>query len=95
MSSIVYVDESGDLGWSFSAPYRSGGSSRYLTVAALCVPSNQKHIPKRAIKDLYEKFKWPTTVEKKWQQMTPAERQPSLVSRRQCAPSIRIFIYTS
>ncbi len=74
MSSIVYVDESGDLGWDFSAPYRSGGSSRYLTIAALCVPSDKKHIPKRAIKDLYQKFKWSTSVEKKWNQMTPAER---------------------
>ncbi len=74
MSSIIYLDESGDLGWNFSAPYRSGGSSRYLTVAALCVPSDKKHIPKRAIKDLYEKFKWPTRVEKKWQQMAPVER---------------------
>jgi hypothetical protein len=74
MSSIVYLDESGDLGWNFSAPYRSGGSSRYLTIAALCIPSAKKHIPKRAIKDLYERFYWATTVEKKWKQMTPAER---------------------
>lgn len=74
MSSIVYLDESGDLGWNFSAPYRNGGSSRYLTIAALCVPSSKKHIPKRAVKDLYKKFKWPTTIEKKWQQMIPAER---------------------
>ncbi len=74
MSSVIYLDESGDLGWNFSAPYRHGGSSRYLTVAALCVPSDKKHIPKRAIKDLYDKFNWPTNAEKKWQQMTPRER---------------------
>ena len=74
MSSVIYVDKSGDLGRNFTAPYRHGGSSRYLTVAALCVPSGKKHIPKRAIRDLYDKFKWPTAVEKKWQQMKPAER---------------------
>jgi Protein of unknown function (DUF3800) len=74
MGSIIYADESGDLGWNFSAPYRNGGSSRYLTIAALCVPSDKKHFPKRAIKDLYQKFKWPTNVEKKWQQMAPVER---------------------
>jgi uncharacterized protein DUF3800 len=64
MSSIIYLDESGDLGWNFTAPYRYGGSSRYLTIAALCVPSGKKHIPKRAIRELYDKFKWPTSVEK-------------------------------
>jgi hypothetical protein len=74
VSSIIYVDESGDLGWSFHAPYRSGGSSRYLTVAALCVPSKKKHIPKRVIKGLYKTFKWHTSVEKKWKDMRPSER---------------------
>jgi hypothetical protein len=74
VSSIIYVDESGDLGWSFGAPYRLGGSSRYLTVAVVCVPSSKKHIPKRVIKDLYRRLKWPTGVEKKWKDMGPTER---------------------
>jgi hypothetical protein len=74
MSSIIYVDESGDLGWNFSAPYRQGGSSRYLTIAALCVPTAKKHIPKRVIKDLYRTFKWTVGLEKKWSEMTPQER---------------------
>jgi hypothetical protein len=73
-SSIVYLDESGDLGWSFDAPHGSGGSSRYLTIGALCVPSAKKHIPKRIIRDLYDKFGWPTNVEKKWSAMTHEER---------------------
>ena len=74
MASIIYADESGDLGWTFTAPYRHGGSSRYLTVAALCVPAGKKHIPKRVIKDLYTTFKWPVGTEKKWNQMTLDER---------------------
>lgn len=37
MDITVYLDESGDLGWKFDAPYRSGGSSRYLTIAAIAV----------------------------------------------------------
>jgi hypothetical protein len=74
VSSIIYADESGDLGWSFAAPYRQGGSSRYLTVASLCVPSVKKHIPKRVIKDLYTKFHWRTTSEKKWTDMTDTQR---------------------
>lgn len=74
MALIIYLDESGDLGWDFSAPFRGGGSSRYLTIASLCVPSDKRHFPKRVIKTLYEKFGWPTSVEKKWSAMKAAER---------------------
>jgi hypothetical protein len=74
LSSIIYADESGDLGWSFAAPYRHGGSSRYLTVASLCVPSVKKHIPKQVIKDLDMKFHWRTSSEKKWTDMTDVQR---------------------
>ncbi|HTZ72611.1 MAG TPA: DUF3800 domain-containing protein [Candidatus Aquilonibacter sp.] len=74
MPLVVYLDESGDLGWSFGAPFRKGGSSRYLTIAALCVPSEKKHLPKRVIKKLYEKFNWPIHVEKKWSMMHRDER---------------------
>jgi hypothetical protein len=74
MALIIYLDESGDLGWSFDAPFRSGGSSRYLTIAALCVPSEKKHLPKRVIKKLYEKFGWRTDIEKKWSMMDETER---------------------
>src|SRR5262249_43025828 len=60
--------------WTFDAPYGAGGSSRYLTISAVCVPSAKKHIPKRVIRNLYDKFKWPTNVEKKWSSMTPEKR---------------------
>jgi hypothetical protein len=73
-AAVLYLDESGDLGWTFDAPYGAGGSSRYLTIASICVPTDKKHIPKRTIRDLYDKFKWPTNVEKKWSAMTPDER---------------------
>ena len=71
---IIYVDESGDLGWSFNLPYRSGGSSRFLTITAVCVPPEKKHVPKRVIRDLYNKFGWPTSEEKKWVDMGANER---------------------
>jgi len=73
-SALVYLDESGDLGWSFHAPHGAGGSSRYLTIGAICVPSAKKHIPKRVIRGLYNKFRWPTNIEKKWSMMTQDER---------------------
>jgi len=71
---IIYLDESGDLGWKFDAPYRRGGSSRHLTIASLVASQNKKHLPKRLIKKLYTKFKWPTNIEKKWSDMTFNER---------------------
>ncbi|WP_372029317.1 DUF3800 domain-containing protein [Pseudomonas kurunegalensis] len=71
---FIYLDESGDLGWKFDAPYRSGGSSRYLTIAALVSSEEKRHLPKRLIQKLYKKFKWPTTIEKKWSTMNATER---------------------
>ncbi len=71
---IIYLDESGDLGWKFTAPYRNGGSSRHLTIASLAVSPHNKHRPKRLIKKLYTKFNWPTNIEKKWADMTLEER---------------------
>lgn len=71
---IIYLDESGDLGWTFTAPYRVGGSSRHLTIASLAVTPSKKHLPKRLIRKLYTKFKWPTNIERKWADMTIAER---------------------
>jgi len=74
MALIIYLDESGDLGWSFAAPFRNGGSSRYLTIGAICVPSDKKHLPKRIIKKLYGQFGWTTSVERKWSMMNDPER---------------------
>jgi len=71
---IIYLDESGDLGWKFTAPYRNGGSSRHITIASLVVSPSNKHRPKRSIKKLYTKFNWPTNIEKKWADMTLNER---------------------
>jgi Protein of unknown function (DUF3800) len=75
MSAIFYIDESGDLGWNFTAPAGNGGSSRHLTISALCTPSAKKHIPKRFIKDLYSHFSWTHDEEKKWNEMNQTERQ--------------------
>lgn len=72
---VIYLDESGDLGWKFDAPYRQGGSSRFLTISAVCVPSEKKHLPRRLVKELYAKFKWPSDSERKWSIMTPDERE--------------------
>lgn len=73
--AIIYVDESGDLGWTFTAPYRSGGSSRYLTIAALLVAKEHKKHPKRLIKNLYSRTKASPSDEIKWVALDNTERQ--------------------
>jgi len=74
MSVVIFLDESGDLGWSFGAPYRNGGSSRHLTISAALVPHSAQHLPARLIKKMYQKFNWDPKVEKKWAFMKPKER---------------------
>lgn len=71
----IYIDESGDLGWSFEQPYGQGGSSRYLTIAALLVPDDLDHLPRRKVKDLYRYGKWDIKREKKWVEMSNDARQ--------------------
>jgi Protein of unknown function (DUF3800) len=54
----VYLDESGDTGWSFSKPYRAGGSSRFLCLAIMFLPKADRKRPKRIIADMYKKYRW-------------------------------------
>lgn len=94
MSVIIYLDESGDLGWKFDAPYRSGGSSRYLTIGAICVPPEKKHMPKRVVKGLYTKFGWPIGKEVKWSDMASKERKEfSQRAKAMCDSHRDIFLH--
>lgn len=70
----IALDESGDLGWKFDAPYRNGGSSRYLTIASILYPQEKNKHPKRLVKKLYTKFKWNTQSEVKWADMSSPQR---------------------
>jgi len=54
----VFLDESGDLGWSFNEQYRAGGSSRYITLAFMFLPLQHIRRPKRIIQSLYRRYKW-------------------------------------
>lgn len=72
--STIYLDESGDLGWAFGAPYRAGGSSRFLTIAAVVTPNTHTHLPARVIRDLYTERKWSTAKEKKWTDLSDSAR---------------------
>lgn len=52
----AYLDESGDLGWKFDAPYMNGGSSRYFTISTIIVHEKDKHRLERAVKKFREKL---------------------------------------
>ncbi|MCM1225201.1 MAG: DUF3800 domain-containing protein [Lachnospiraceae bacterium] len=55
MAINVYLDESGDLGWTLDKPYGKGGSSRYLTIAFVVCPSEKKHLLQRIVRDVYKR----------------------------------------
>jgi hypothetical protein len=75
VTATIYIDESGDLGWSFEKPYGNGGSSRFLTICAVVVTSDDlAHLPGRLVRDMYKAHKWPTNKEKKWTGMSNAAR---------------------
>ena len=69
----IYLDESGDLGWKFDQPFRAGGSSQYLTLSFLVLPSGHIKRPKKIIRDLYRKYDWQS--EKKAADATPNQKR--------------------
>ena len=73
-SVFVYLDESGDLGWKFTAPYLAGGSSRYLTIAAVCIPPTKIHLLERLLRAMYVKYKWAPNKERKFVQLSASQR---------------------
>lgn len=67
MPATIYIDESGDLGWTLDKPYGNGGSSRFLTISAVVADSDDAAIqPARVMRDMYRAHKWDPSVEKKW-----------------------------
>ncbi len=70
----VYLDESGDLGFTFNRPFRKGGSSRYLTIAFLLIPKKLSYLPKRIVKKIYKRKKQNTDVEIKGSELTSSDK---------------------
>ena len=52
----VYIDESGDLGWTLDKPNRNGGSSRYITITSLVIEEFEEKYVTRFISDIYKKI---------------------------------------
>lgn len=61
----IYIDESGDLGWTFDKPNRNGGSSRYITISGIMILPEEEKFVKRFIKDIYKKYNLTPRIEKK------------------------------
>ncbi|MEQ5855426.1 DUF3800 domain-containing protein [Halomonas sp. EF61] len=69
MQRLIFLDESGDLGWKFDAPFGQGGSSRHITIASAftCIDA-KKHLA-RTVKKLKKEAGWPPRGEMKWVDM--------------------------
>lgn len=75
MATNVYLDESGDLGWSFAKPYRHGGSSRYLTIAFIACPSEKTHLIKRIVRSVYKRTKTNPSIELKGSSLNIGDKE--------------------
>lgn len=75
MDVEIFLDESGDFGWSFTKPYGNGGSSRYLTLAAVIVPVGKAQLLQRIIRGFYKKRKRKIKKELKSTNLSAKERQ--------------------
>lgn len=65
-SALVFLDESGDLGWKLDAPYRQGGSSRYFTIAVAIGGQNHHRKFGQLMRDVHHFNGWTSKQEKKW-----------------------------
>ncbi len=71
----IYLDESGDLGWSFDKQYRKGGSSRFLTIAFIICPSDKKNLLTRIVKKVYNRLKIDFSTEIKGSSLNSTQKQ--------------------
>lgn len=90
---IAYLDESGDLGWSFDRPYGHGGSSRYLTIAFMVCPKSKAHIPKRIVKKLYQRKKQSTSKELKAKDLSIGDRKYFAINAKKIHEQYGCFSY--
>ena len=76
MSGVqIYLDESGDFGWTLDKPHQKGGSSRFLTLAAAVVPQHKSHLLAKIVRDIYKTRKRPLAHELKSVDLSAGERK--------------------
>ena len=67
----IYIDESGDLGWTLNKPNRNGGSSKFITITGIVINNEEEKYISRFIADIYKKYNLTTNVEKKGANFVP------------------------
>ncbi len=80
MRTLIYLDESGDLGWTFDKPYQQGGSSRKLSIAAIVIPENKVKLITRIVSAMYRKRNRPFSTELKSVDLNSKERAAFVAS---------------
>lgn len=75
MSTSIYLDESGDLGWTLDKPHNHGGSSRFLTLAAVIIPTAKTHLITRVVRGIYKARGRSKASELKSVELRPHERE--------------------
>jgi len=77
---LIFLDESGDLGWSFDKPHQKDGSSRFITIAGIAIEQNRLKFLNRFIDNLYERCHFAYDLEKKGSRFSN-EEAASIVRR--------------
>jgi hypothetical protein len=67
----IYIDESGDLGWTLDKPNRHGGSSKYITITGIIISANEEKYISRFINGIYKKYNLTPNIEKKGANFIP------------------------
>lgn len=67
----VYIDESGDLGWTLDKPNRNGGSSKFITITGIVIEDHDEKYINRFIADIYKKYHLTPKIEKKGANFSP------------------------
>jgi len=95
---LIFLDESGDLGWSFDKPHTKGGSSRYITIAGVVVEQEHLKYLSRYIHDLYKEYSIESHSETKGSRFSNADAASIVSSMRKICdalPSFEIISITS
>lgn len=74
----IYLDESGNLGWTFTFPYGKGGSSRMLTIACVICPKDKIKYLNRIVTGFYKARKRPFNNELKSFDLSSKEKEQFL-----------------
>lgn len=71
----IFLDESGDLGWTLNKPHLKGGSSRFIVLAAIVVPDGANTNLERIVRGIYKARSRKSNSELKSTELNGHDRQ--------------------